>query len=68
MNPYAIAFAIGYFYGRAYSADQDVLLPAQDLYHKSNQGFADGLEAGRRDFQDIDLPIIAESHDVVDPL
>jgi len=59
MNPYAIAFAIGYFYGRAYSADQDVLLPAQDLYHKSNQGFADGLAAGRRDYGDVDLPIAA---------
>jgi len=59
MNPYAIAFAIGYFYGRAYSADQDVLLPAQDLYHKSNQGFYDGLAAGRRDYGDVDLPIAA---------
>ena len=36
-------------------------LPAQDQYHSENQGFADGLAAGRRDFQDVDLPIIAEA-------
>ncbi len=62
MNPYAMAFAIGYFYGRAYpAADQMPKLPAQDQYHSENQGFVDGLAAGRRDFQDVDLPIIAEA-------
>ena len=59
MNPYTIAFAIGYYYGRAYSADAIVPLPEHDQYHRQNQGFTDGLEAGRRDFQDVDLPIIA---------
>jgi len=68
MNTYAIAYSIGYFYGRAYPIDQDVPLPPQDLYHRQNQGFTDGLEAGRRDFQDIDLLIIAEVEAQVDPL
>lgn len=59
MNPYTIAYAIGYYYGRAYSADADVPLPEHDMYHRQNQGFTDGLAAGRRDFQEVDLPIIA---------
>ncbi len=59
MNSYTIAYAIGYYYGRAYSADADVPMPDHDMYHRQNQGFTDGLEAGRRDFEDVDLPIIA---------
>jgi hypothetical protein len=59
MNPYTVAYAIGYFYGRSYSADTEVSLPEHDLYHKGNQGFTDGLAAGKRDFEEVDLPIIA---------
>jgi hypothetical protein len=58
MNPYTLAFAVGYFYGRN-NSPEDVVLPEHDIYYRANQGFADGLEIGRRDFQDIDLPIIA---------
>ena len=68
MNPYTIAYAIGYYYGRAYSADADVELPEADMYHRSNQGFVDGLEAGRRDFQDVDLPVIALKQAAVDEI
>ncbi len=63
-NPYTIAYAIGYYYGRAYSADADVPLPEHDMYHRQNLGFTHGLEAGRRDFQEVDLPIIAEQQHV----
>lgn len=59
MNPYTMAFAIGYFYGRAFPTDIEVILPPHDLYHCGNQGFVDGLAAGRRDFQDVDLPVTA---------
>lgn len=59
MNPYTIAYAIGYYYGRAYSADEYIAMPEHDMYHRQNQGFVDGLAAGRRDFQEVDLPIIA---------
>jgi len=59
MNPYAIAFAIGYYYGRAFPRDAYVTLPAADEYHRGNQGFEDGLEAGRRDYEDVDLPLVA---------
>lgn len=68
MNPYTIAFTIGYFYGRAYSTDSDVTLPEADMVHKTNRGFTDGLQAGRRDFQAIDLPIAAMAQEQVDPL
>jgi len=68
MNPYAIAFAIGYYYGRAFPRDAEVALPAADEYHRGNQGFEDGLAAGRRDYEDVDLPLIAESMDPVDEL
>lgn len=60
-NPYTIAFAIGYFYGRAYPTDAATIMPEHDLYHREHQGFIDGLNEGRRDYQDVDLPIIALS-------
>lgn len=59
MNPYAIAFAIGYYYGRAFPRDAEVILPSHDEYHRGNQGFEDGLEAGRRDYEQVDLPLVA---------
>lgn len=59
MNPYTMAFAIGYFYGRAYPTQVEPTMPVQDLYHRENQGFTDGLEAGRRDYREIDLPLEA---------
>lgn len=59
MNPYAIAYSIGYYYGRAYPRDAEVALPAADEYHRGNQGFEDGLEAGRRDYEQVDLPLVA---------
>jgi len=66
MNAYAMAFAIGYYYGRAYGGIANVTLPEHDIYHKNNQGFSDGLVAGRRDFQEIDLPILAMEQPHVD--
>jgi len=58
-HPYTVAFAIGYFYGRAHDAAAGITMPEHDMYHRSNAGFTAGLEAGRRDFQEIDLPLVA---------
>lgn len=66
MNPYAIAYAIGYFYGRSYRPHEEIVLPPEDMVHRENQGFADGLAAGRRDFEEIDLPIIALAQSELD--
>lgn len=60
MNAYMVAFAIGYYYGRAHPTGEGMPMPLEDIYHRSNQGFDDGLAAGQRDFQNIDLPISAE--------
>lgn len=68
MNPYSIAFAIGYYYGRAFPRDAEVVMSEQDMYHRSNAGFDAGLEAGRRDFEQLDLPAAAEAVDPVDVL
>lgn len=54
MNPYSIAYALGYFYGRAHGTIP--VLPEQDEYHAKNAGFNDGFAAGMRDWQDVDLP------------
>ena len=59
MNPYAIAYAIGYFYGRAYPRDVNIPLPEEDQSRVDSNGFHDGLEAGRRDYEAIDLPLVA---------
>jgi hypothetical protein len=59
MNPYSIAFAIGYYYGRAFPADAQIAMPPEDQSRASNKGFYDGLAAGRRDYGDVDLPIAA---------
>jgi len=59
MNPYAIAYAIGYYYGRAYPRNALPELAPYDEYHRGNQGFEDGLEAGRRDYEQVDLPLVA---------
>ena len=59
MNPYAVAYAIGYYYGRAYPRNALPELAPHDEYHRGNQGFEDGLEAGRRDYEQVDLPLVA---------
>lgn len=63
MNPYAIAFAVGYYYGRAFPSylSHEIIVPEQDMGHRSNVGFDDGFKAGQRDFQEVDLPIEAEA-------
>ena len=63
MNPYTLAFAIGYFYGRAYPRDAYPTLPLADIHHSTNKGFEDGLAAGRRDFEEVDLVADAEAQD-----
>jgi len=68
MNPYTIAFAIGYYYGRAYPRDDTPVMSDADMYHRNNKGFEDGLAAGRRDFEELDLVAAAESQDPVDTL
>jgi hypothetical protein len=68
MNPYTLAFAIGYYYGRAYPRDAHPALSDADMYHSTNKGFDDGLAAGRRDFEEVDLVAAAESQDPVDIL
>ncbi len=66
-TPYNIAFAIGYYYGRAHPTSEEVVIAEQDMYHRANQGFEDGLTAGRRDFCDVDLPIQALAQEQMDP-
>jgi hypothetical protein len=70
MTPYAIAYSIGYFYGRAYPSyiADDITMPVQDHYHRNTEGFKAGFEAGQRDFQDVDLPTIALAYEEVDAL
>lgn len=52
-NAYTLAYACGYFYGRAYGEDAEI--KEEDAVYRSNQGFLHGLEAGRMDFEAIDL-------------
>lgn len=59
MNPYSTAYAIGYYYGRAFPVDAEVTLPEEDQSKANNQGFYDGLAAGRRDYSEVDLPVAA---------
>lgn len=68
MNPYAIAFSVGYYYGRAFPRDAEVMFPEHDMWYRANKGFEDGLIAGRRDYEDVDLPMVALSQDPVDEL
>lgn len=65
MNPYAVAYSIGYYYGRAIGSIP-YPLPQADEYHSKNQGFLDGFAAGFRDFQDVDLPLAALAELVAD--
>jgi hypothetical protein len=64
MTPYAIAYSIGYYYGRS----GVIQIAEHDTYHRSNPGFELGFEAGKRDFQDVDLPTIALAYEEVDAL
>lgn len=68
MNPYSIAYAVGYYYGRSYGPNELIDLPENDLCYSTNQGFEDGVAAGRRDYAEVDLPIVALAQDQVDPL
>ncbi len=56
MKAYTIAYAVGYYYGRAYPADEIIPLKDADLAVVNNQGFQDGLSAGRHDYMALDLP------------
>jgi hypothetical protein len=65
MNPYSIAYAVGYFYGRSRGyipTGSD--LPQEDEALMLNQGFNAGFEAGQRDYQAIDLSKQAVSEPV----
>ena len=64
MNPYTIAYAIGYYYGRSGA----IVIAEADRYHRENVGFDAGFEAGQRDFENVDLVIAAEAMDPVDVL
>lgn len=59
MVPYITAYAVGYFYGRAYPSYEadDITMPEQDHCYRDSLGFKDGFVAGRRDFESIDLPL-----------
>ncbi len=56
MNAYTIAYAVGYYYGRAYPSNEQVQMPEEDQAVVKNQGFQDGFIAGRHDFEKLDLP------------
>jgi hypothetical protein len=60
-NAYNRAFAVGYFYGRAYTANEMPVMPTEDLVFRGTSGFGAGLVAGREDFQEVDLPRAALS-------
>ena len=68
MNPYTLAFGIGYYYGRAYPRDEMPILAEADMPYAGTYGFIAGLERGRRDFEEIDLVVAAETQDPVDNL
>ena len=68
MNPYTIAFAIGYYYGRAYPYDAMPRLPEADIPYAGTHGFIAGLERGQHDFGEVDLVTAAEAQDPVDTL
>lgn len=56
MNPYSVAYAVGYYYGRSRGfvpSGHD--LPVEDRALEENQGFKDGFAAGVRDYQDVDV-------------
>ncbi len=55
LNSYTIAYAVGYYYGRAFPADAPIDMKEEDLAITSNQGFQDGLLAGRHDYVALDL-------------
>lgn len=63
MNPYSNAYSVGYYYGRAlgYVRSGNDLSPHDEAYVET-QGFKDGFAAGKRDFEEIDLPKEAISH------
>ena len=52
---YTVAYGLGYYYGRALPVDAECNMPAEDLCHRETPGFEAGLNAGRRDFEKIDL-------------
>jgi hypothetical protein len=65
--PYTHAYARGYYYGRAFcGVEFEAGVSIEDEQWLETLGFRDGLEAGRRDFQELDLPDEALSHAKVD--
>ena len=68
-HPYTLAYARGYYYGRAFGGNElESKLSIEDLYWRESAGFLDGLEAGRKDFEDLDLTAAAMAQDPVDVL
>ncbi len=66
-NTYTVAYAVGYYYGRAFPEDSYENMPPVDITLKDTQGFRDGLAAGRHDFEVIDLTTQALAEKEVDP-
>ena len=59
-NFYNRAYAVGYFYGRAYSGTNvQVSYTTEDLPLINTKPFMDGMIAGVKDFEEIDLPVYA---------
>lgn len=52
-NAYTLAYACGYFYGRAHG--EGAIIKEEDAVYRSNQGFLHGFEAGQMDFEAIDM-------------
>lgn len=64
-DPYTLAYARGYYYGRAYCGIEPITdMSTEDLCWRDSVGFLDGLEAGKNDFQTLDLPKEASQHPV----
>jgi hypothetical protein len=66
MKPFTTAYAIGYYYGRAYPNEACPDMPDADLLYRNTISFHAGLERGRADYQDVDLPLIVAETELVD--
>jgi hypothetical protein len=55
---FTVAYAVGYYYGRSSGPAQPEIAEADSPYAET-LAFRSGVEAGKRDFQEIDLILLA---------
>ena len=66
MKPFTTAYAIGYYYGRAYPNEAYPDMPDADLLYRNTIAFHAGLERRREDSHDVDLTLIVAETEQVD--